>query len=182
MSNHISPVALPRRLPRHELGASLLEGIAYLGIAAIVVLGAVSLLTNAFGTAKSNQMNEEVVSLRTMVRKLYAGQPYNNGTMMNNLVAANAIPNTLVLGGTSASPTVSNTWAGSVTTTGTGVSTFEIKYTSVPRDVCMGVVSGATGWTKISNGTDDATTFPVPATSAATICKTDPVDLTFTST
>ena len=33
---------------RHQRGASLLEGIAYLGIAAIVILGAVSLLTGAF--------------------------------------------------------------------------------------------------------------------------------------
>ncbi|MBC7413962.1 MAG: pilus assembly protein, partial [Herminiimonas sp.] len=38
-----------------QRGASLLEGIAYLGIAAIVILGAVSLLTGAFGSAQSNR-------------------------------------------------------------------------------------------------------------------------------
>ena len=34
-----------RTYPRRQAGASLLEAIAYLGIAAIVILGAVSLLT-----------------------------------------------------------------------------------------------------------------------------------------
>ena len=60
----------PARRPsgKQQRGASLLEAIAYLGIAAVVVLGAVSLLNGAFGSAKSNQTNEEVVALRTPVR------------------------------------------------------------------------------------------------------------------
>ena len=65
-----SAIGSGNRLARQR-GASLLEGIAYLGIAAIVVLGAVSLLTGAFGSAKANQTTEEVVAIRTSVRKLY---------------------------------------------------------------------------------------------------------------
>ena len=70
-----------QRLARQR-GASLLEGIAYLGIAAIVVLGAVSLLTGAFGSAKANQTTEEVVAIRTAVRKLYIGQTYPVGSLV----------------------------------------------------------------------------------------------------
>src|SRR5450830_2049931 len=76
-------------------GASLLGGIAYLGIAAIVVIGAISLLTGAFSSAKSNQANEEVIGLRTAVRKLYIGQVYPSD-ILPGLVAANAVPGTLI--------------------------------------------------------------------------------------
>lgn len=78
-----------------QRGASLLEGIAYLGIAAVVVLGAVSLLGGAFSSAKSNQATEEAVAMRTAVRKLYIGQSYPVESLVPTLIAANAIPSTL---------------------------------------------------------------------------------------
>ena len=153
-----------------QRGASLLEGIAYLGIAALVVLGAVSLLTGAFGSAKSNQTSEEVVALRTAVRKMYAGQPYNaDALMMANLITARAIPNTLAVTGAA---TVGNGWGGAVTITGTAAGTFTITYTNVPQDVCVGVVSGANGWTRISGAADanPITVFPATASNATTLC------------
>ena len=169
-----------RRFTR-ERGASLLEGIAYLGIAAIVVLGAVSLLTNAFGSAKANQTTEELTALRTAVRKLYAGQPYTNGTLQTALITANAIPNTLVQDGAGG---ITNTWAGAVTLTGASASTFTIAYAGVPKDVCVAVVSGANGWARISNGTaaQDITTFPATIANATALCSAATNTVTFTAT
>jgi hypothetical protein len=172
---------LPHNLARQR-GASLLEGIAYLGIAALVVLGAVSLLTGAFGSAKANQTTEEVVALRTSVRKLYAGQPYNaDSAMMANLVTAKAIPNTLVVTGAAA---VNNGWSGAVTLAGESPSTFTITYTLVPQDVCVSVVSGANGWAKITGaaGANPIATFPVNATSASALCAADTNTIIFTAT
>lgn len=163
------PRLLRTRLARQR-GASLLEGIAYLGIAALVVLGAVSLLTGAFGSAKANQTTEEVVALRTSVRKMYAGQPYNgDALMMANMVTAKAIPNTLVV---AANGVITNGWAGVVTLTGASASTFTISYTNVPQDVCVSVVSGANGWTKITGaaGATPITAFPATATLASALC------------
>lgn len=171
---------LPPTLARQR-GASLLEGIAYLGIAALVVLGAVSLLTGAFGSAKANQTTEEVVALRTSVRKLYAGQPYDADTkMMANLVTAKAIPNTLVVAGN----TVNNGWSGAVTLAGESPSTFSITYTLVPQDVCVSVVSGANGWAKIADqtGANPITTFPVNASAASTLCAGATNTIVFTAT
>lgn len=171
---------LPPKLARQR-GASLLEGIAYLGIAALVVLGAVSLLTGAFGSAKANQTTEEVVALRTSVRKLYAGQPYDADTaMMANLVTAKAIPNTLVVAGNA----VSNGWAGAVTLAGASASTFTITYTQVPQDVCVSVVSGANGWAKIADqtGANPITTFPVNASAASALCAAATNTIVFTAT
>lgn len=166
-----------------QRGASLLEGIAYLGIAAIVVLGAVSLLTNAFGSAKSNQTTEELVALRTAVRKLYAGQPYNNGNMMSSLITASAIPNTLVIADP-AKGTVNNSWAGAVDIAGVSASQFSITYNNVPQDVCMNIVSGANGWASISNagGANAIGAFPVQASAASSVCGNSANTLVFTAT
>ena len=152
-----------------QRGASLLEAIAYLGVAALVVLAAVSLLQNAFGSARSNQTTEEITGLRTNVRKMYAGQSYDDATMQANLITAKAIPNTLTLG---ANDTITNTWGGAVAVAKVDAASFKVTYNSVPQDVCMSVVSGATGWTKIADGAGNnpIAVFPAPAASAAALC------------
>jgi hypothetical protein len=164
-----------QRLVRQR-GASLLEGIAYLGIAAIVVLGAVSLLTNAFGSAKANQMVEEITALRTAVRKLYVGQAYP-ANAVPDLIATNAAPSTLARG---ANSTLVNGWGGTVTV-GAVAGGFTITYPSVPQDVCINVVNGASGWTQISDGTTNIAAFPATVAAATSVCAATANNLTFTS-
>lgn len=151
---------------RRQRGASLLEGIAYLGIAAIVVMGAISLLTGAFGSAKSNQANEEVIALRTAVRKLYMGQTYPTTDMAASLITAKAAPGTLAVSGT----TLKNGWGGTVTIIGAGAG-FAITYPSVPQDVCVSMLSGASGWTSVAtNGATALTVFPLTVANATAQC------------
>ena len=155
------------RLARQR-GASLLEGIAYLGIAAIVVLGAVSLLTGAFGSAKANQTTEEVVAIRTAVRKLYIGQSYPVASLVPNLITANAIPNTLAR---PTPATLSNSWGGAVTVMGLVGGGFTVTYNAVPQDVCVNMISGASGWTQIDQaGANAITVFPATVVNATTLC------------
>ena len=170
---HIETTSGPILL-RRQRGASLLEGIAYLGIAAIVVLGAVSLLTNAFATAQSNRGIEELTALRTSIKKLYMGQPggYGASSSMNAaLIAAKALPATLTVSDASTSE-LRNGWNGTVTITGyTGA--FTITYTGVPQTDCINLISGATGWRQIkqSGGTSTTiTTFPVTMAQATAAC------------
>jgi type II secretory pathway pseudopilin PulG len=166
------------RLHRQR-GASLLEAIAYLGVAAIVVLAAVSLLQNAFGSARANQTTEEITGLRTNVRKMYAGQPYNDDAMLVNMITAKAIPGTLTVG--SDGKSINNTWGGTVSAGYVDAGTFTITYTKVPQDVCMNVVSGATGWTQISNdkGANAINAFPAPAALATKVCSADSNTIVF---
>jgi hypothetical protein len=165
-------------LPRQR-GASLLEGIAYLGIAALVILGAVSLLTTAFSNAQSNRALEEVVSLRTSIRKLFSGQNYAVGDLAPTLIAANAVPGTLVIDRTAG--TVSNAWGGSVILAGAGVN-FSITYNNVPQDVCVSMISGASGWTQIDQGgTSPITVFPATPANAQTTCVDGNSSYTFTA-
>lgn len=153
-----------------QRGASLLEGIAYLGIAAIVVIGAVSLMRGAFSNAQSNQLMQDVVSIRTSVRKLYMGQsgaPYGavaTGGLNQVLSNARALPDNLAV---AADGTIKNTWNDTVTISSVSSGTqFAISYASVPKDVCINALSGASGWVSIVIGTTSILEASMPVTTA----------------
>jgi len=164
---------------QRQRGASLLEAIAYLGVAAVVVLGAVSLLNGAFGSAKANQTSEELVSLRTAARKLYLGQSYPAQSLNASLIAAGAVPATLVRSAAAADG-LTNSWGGAVTVTGVGA-TFTITYAALPKDVCINVISGASGWTQIGAGANAVTVFPATAANATAQCAADANNIVFTA-
>jgi type II secretory pathway pseudopilin PulG len=158
---------------RKQRGASLLEGIAYLGIAALVVLGAVSLLTSATASAKANQTTEELVALRTAVKKLHAGQTYPIQSLLKQVTAARAVPATLqVAGAGTDTASITNSWGGAVTITGTAATTFTITYNNVPTDVCVSALSGMTGWTGVRQGTTGVQkiVFPLTSVDATDVC------------
>ena len=150
-----------------QRGASLLEGIAYLGIAALVVLGAVSLLTGAFSSAQSNRGAEEIVSIRTGVKKLYMGQAnsYGNAEITGTLITAGVLPTTLGRNGAA----LVNAWGGGVTVTGVN-NRFTIVYTAVPQDACVGMLSGASGWDSIASGAVTVNLFPIAPADAIRLC------------
>jgi hypothetical protein len=176
----IEHIGAPIRFSRQR-GASLLEGIAYLGVAAIVVLGAISLLDNAFDNAQSNRAVEEITALRTAVRKLYAGQQYPAAALTADIIAAGAVPGTLRVNGNA----ITNAWNGAVTVTGVTANTFTISIGALPVDACVNVVSGATGWTRISvnaAAANDITVFPATVARATTACNAAANNLVFTAT
>lgn len=179
----INQRAIERRSSKQR-GASLLEGIAYLGIAAIVILGAVSLLTGAFGSAQNNRATEEIVSLRTAAKKLYAGQVYP-AAMNASMIAARAVPGSLAVD--TATAGITHSWGGAVTLVGNNsaaANTFVITYAGVPQDACVNIVSGAVGWTQISIGGAGGTqiaAFPATADAARTGCSAATNDIAFTA-
>ncbi len=169
-----------------ERGASLLEGIAYLGIAAIVVLGAVSLLTGAFSSAQSNRVAEEVVSIRTGVKKLYMGQSsgYVVGTILPILIAAKVLPTTITITGAGTAATATNSWGGAVDVAGlAGGSSFSITYNTVPQDACINIISGASGWQSIAvtGGGAPPIAFPVSPADAQAACGANGGTIVWTS-
>ncbi|MFC5474048.1 type 4 pilus major pilin [Paraherbaspirillum soli] len=152
-----------------QRGASLLEGIAYLGIAAIVILGAVSLLMGAFSSAQTNRSSEEVVSIRTGVKKLYMGQTaaYGKDSLNAQLVTAKVFPTTLAV---AADGAVTNTWNGPVVVNGVN-SNFTISYADVPQDVCINMISGGNGWLSVKvNAATERTAFPITPAAATADC------------
>ena len=156
----------------HQRGASLLEGIAFLGVAAIIILGAVSMLTSAFGSAQSNRALEDVTSVRTAVKKLFmTSAGYGTTSLINPLVAAKALPATLaVTTDASGNSTLMNSFGGNVAVTGmTGQ--FQVVYDAVPNDACIALLTASSGWSTVQVDTGNGTSqSPVPLTAATAAC------------
>lgn len=164
-SKHITKMNRVHR----QAGASLLEIISYLGIASVIILGAVMLLNSAFGGANANRALNEITSIQMNVKKLYMGQQQGFGTGSLNTVIANAgkFPTTLRVAGAN----VFNAWNSAVVVTGAN-NQFTISYAGIPRDVCIDLISGSTGFVNVAVNGAAALTPPVtPAqASGATGC------------
>lgn len=154
-----------------QRGASLLEGIAYLGIAALIILGAISLLTTAFSSAQTNSVESQVVSIRTATRKLYQAQTAGYGAAAADLTAilanSNAFPPSMINGAN-----VVNAWNGAVTVVvDATVTQFVITYPNVPKQVCIDLYANggtANGWLGVRVGSSGAfVAAPTPATANA---------------
>ena len=170
MSNVFLNKFANNRFLSDQRGASLLEGIAYLGIAALVILGAVSLLSGAFSSATTNRAAEEIIAIRTAVKKLYMGQNvgYGTGALATDLNNAKALPTTLAVTSSSGVTTFKNAWDGAVVITGAG-NTFTISYESIPKDVCINLLSTSTGWNSVKVGNNTLST-PISPTTASNNC------------
>ena len=161
-----------------QRGASLLESIAFLGIAAVVILGAVSLLLGSFSGANTNRSHQEVSSIRTGVKKLFMGQSASYGTSSLNatLVAAKVFPTTLAV---DSSGNVLNAWNGAVSVDG-ATANFTISYAAVPKDVCINLATVNGDWLalEINNA---SLTLPVAPASAEAACNASANTLVWTA-
>ncbi|MBR8185333.1 type 4 pilus major pilin [Burkholderia ambifaria] len=176
-----APNARAGRSRASQRGASLLEAISYLGVAAIVVIGAIALLNGAFNSASTNAVNEQVSAIQSGVKKLYMGQPGGYGNLGNSVLAsAGVFPSTLTPSGDQ--NTVTNTWNGAVAVAGAG-STFTITYDNVPRSVCVNAVTAGGNWVSIAINGKTETAMPVSPDLAATDCSSDTANtIVWTST
>lgn len=183
----MKPLAMPAAY-RHEpafcrrhhkqRGASLLESIAYLGVAAIVIVGAIALLGSAFSSANTNRLTQELNAIQTGTRKLYMGQMnnYGAGDMNPNLIAAKVFPGTLTPADKGA---VSNTWGGTVKVTGTG-QTFTVAYSQVPKEVCINTLTAGGNWKSAMLDGKNEMPYPISPDTATANC-TDNATITWKS-
>jgi hypothetical protein len=171
------------RVLRRQHGASLLEAISYLGIAAIVVIGAVALLSSAFSSASTNSVNEQVSAIQSGVKKLYMGQAASYTGLTNSVLAtAGVFPAALT---PASDGTITNTWNGNVTVAVAAANNeFTITYTNVPQSVCVNSISAGGSWIGIQvNSGTSYTSMPISPADASTACSsTDANTIVWTST
>lgn len=161
------------RLPhssRRQHGVSLLEAIAYLGVAATIIVGAVALLSNAFSGARANRAQEELTAISTGVKRLYMSQAgaFGTGNLNEALAGAKVFPSTLAVAGTD----VLNAWNGAVTVVG-NTTVFDISYANVPQEVCIELLSSTSQFISVAANGAAALTPPVTLAQASGQC-TDP--------
>jgi PilS N terminal len=150
-----------------QRGVSLLEAIAYLGVAASIIVGAVALLTSAFSGVRSNRAQEELTAISTGVRRLYMSQAgaFGTGNMNAQLATAKIFPSTLAVSG----ETVRNSWNGEVNVVG-NTTVFDISYANVPQEVCIELMSATSQFISVAANGAAALTPPVTVTQAAEQC------------
>ncbi len=141
---------------RHQTGATLLEALAFLGIAAIVVVGAISMFRAAQGSAQANDMVGQLNGIRSAVKTLFASQASYAvnaaassasfpslgagkvstpaGSVGPLLISAGAVPDTARISG----GRIYNSFGGTIGVGGNDDS-FWIVYTNVPQEVCLKV-------------------------------------------
>ena len=166
------------RMLKKQKGVSLLEAISFLGIAAIVIAGSVSLYRGARGSAEMSSLSQQLSALQSNIKMATAGQSYygtsvwSNGVATQNLNAsminAEAIPDGLRVSGSN----LFNSFGGLVRLDGDATS-FWIRYENVPQDVCVKLApQTGTGWMGLSiNGNWSAiTTAPIAVSTAVSQC------------
>lgn len=164
---------------RGQAGLTLLEAIAFLAIAGLVVGGALAMYSSASSSQATGTVVNEYQALRTAVKSLYtAPAGYTAASINGVLVTAKKVPSTLTASGT----TITNQWGGGVIVMG-ATSQFYVSYDSVPKDVCVGMLTGVTQvntWTgynvvaaAAAVGAATSITSAVTPATASTACAND---------
>ena len=177
-----------KSLRRQQVGATLLEALAFLGIAAIVVVGAISMFRAAQGSAQANAMISEINSHRSAIKNIYATQSYGgsavydlSGTLSlsglpalsRTLNLAKSLPDTYANMGLNTFRTsygaLFKAYAG-LSTDGTDL--FILNFSQVSQEVCLKVAPQIGGaWLGLQINANpfvptDTQTFPVATADA----------------
>lgn len=144
---------------KKQKGLTLIELIAGLAIVAAVIIGALSLFGNANSGQKSGQIVTDSVAMRTAIRHLfsatgnYVGASGATGpsVSVNDVLAKSSkVPSNIRVTGTN--PAVfSHAFNGTITTAIMGTY-FYITYNNIPQDACINILTGSSGWPRITVG------------------------------
>lgn len=167
--------ALPSKF--NQAGMTLMELIAALAVAAVVIGGAVALYTSASSSERATAMVRDLMSIQTATRTLFSGQGTYGTTSLNSvLVKSKKLPTTITVGTGNALKYRNDN---DITITGTG-SGFTVAVSNVSPDLCVNLLTQSSGWTSVQVGTAPAiTTFPISLAAADTACGTANATITF---
>lgn len=121
------------QIKQHHLqqrGLTLIELIAALGIAAVIIVGALSLYRNADNSQKSNAALQDITAIQQAVRALYQGTYVNGANFEADLVSINRWPAT----------------ATNINVLGSANNTYTLTIDNVTDSTCASIISAATGW------------------------------------
>ena len=121
---------------KQQAGATLLELLAFLGIAAIVAVGAISMFRAAQTTAQANDVIAQINGMRSTIETLYQTQASFLGLSSADIIASKAVPANLRV----SAGQIFNGFGGTIGFNGPP-DTYLITYTKVPVDVCIKVIA-----------------------------------------
>jgi len=117
-------------------GLTLIEALLFLGIAAIVIVGAVVLYNNASNSQRTNDALAQIQSYSTGIKGLYSSvSNYGNSSLTPTIINGGIAPSNAVNGNALVNP-----WGHATELLGAG-STFQIIFQDVPQDSCTRLLS-----------------------------------------
>jgi len=163
-------------------GLTLIEGLLFLGIAAIVIVGALMLFNNASQATKLNAAKTEIQAYVANIQSLFSAQPDYAG-LDNTLVVSTGLAPAGVASGTD---TLVNPWGGEVTIEAGSSHDFTIEYADVPKEACINIMTSGMAnegaITEIAVGTSTTgLNGNMTVGQANTACNTNLNDITFTA-
>lgn len=117
-------------------GLTLIEGLLFLGIAAIVIVSAVAFYNNASNSSKMNQAQTQIQAYISGVKTLYASRDSYASVSNALVITAGKAPENAIRGANG----LRNPWGGATNITGSN-NYFEIEMDSLTDDVCTSVLS-----------------------------------------
>ena len=172
MSNNMRNL-VSKSVLRQDRGMTLVELMASMGIAAAVMVSALALYNTANDTQKSNQMIQDIESLRSATKQLYSGQGNYSGMNNGLLISAGKVPTTLRTD--AAAKTITSRDGYSVAITPGAVvgvrQTFDITLTGAPAVMCQEIATRFVGYISLKIGAAAANTvLPITPADAETQC------------
>ena len=116
----------------NPIGRSMIEMLGVLAIVGVLSVGGIAGYSKAMMKFKTNQIVDQVSTIVTNIKTLYAQQKNYNGLDNDTAISIGAVPNEL---GTSTDLT--NSFGGSVFIITNSDDTFEIYFDSLPKEACI---------------------------------------------
>lgn len=167
------------RVPYRQRGMTLLEGLAWMAIAGLVVAGALAMNAKGWLGNKEQKEMTHISAIISGAKQLQTVTGY--GTAGTSLVAAmingGLVPSDMTVSGS----TIVNRYGATVTVVSTGLG-YTVTDPGLPASACMSLVTGISAMgdisTKMNSGT--ATTGPIAAAAASAGCNTASNTVAFT--
>lgn len=126
-------------LKGNKSGLTLIESLAVIGLAALVIAGALILFGNA---QDARRVTAEITNISNVLKRMeevFGEDPLDTPITMEEMIVAGVFNASMK----QTVDTVTNSWSGDVTVTPTGISTYDLTYTNVPTgEVCIDLIRG----------------------------------------
>lgn len=158
-----------------QAGVTLMELIASLAVMAVIVVGAIALYTSASSSERSTTIGRDLLAIQSATKTIYSGQGNYGaaGTNLNNiLVTSKKVPTSIIVDSSVTPPVLTHKANGTIVVAAT-TSSFSVTLTNIDPELCVPLMTGASGWSSVQVGSQPAqTSFPVPPATAAADCAT----------
>ena len=137
-------------LKGNKSGLTLIESLAVIGLAALVIAGALILFGNAQDARRVTAETTNISNVLKRMEEVFGEDPLDTPITMEEMIIAGVFNASMK----QTDSTVTNSWSGDVTVTPTGISTYDLTYTNVPTgEVCIDLIRGTRkiGFDRISS-------------------------------